>query len=113
MRAVKNQLDNAFKYSGDHTRIRCGVVRQGRHWRLYVQDEGRGLSPTHAELIFRPFVRVNTEDGHTPWGAGLGLAFVKTVVERHRGTISVNSREREGSTFSIDLPALDDAATDP
>jgi signal transduction histidine kinase len=57
--------------------------------------------------LFQPFTRLDEDQPDNPSGAGLGLAFVQTVAERHHGTISVNSREGEGTEFILRFPAAD------
>lgn len=104
-RALKNLFDNALKYSPDHTEVRCWIAHQNRDWYVHVQDQGRGISPEQMSVLFQPFTRLDTDTPNNPRGSGLGLAFVKTVVERHGGTISVASEKQKGTTFTLRLPA--------
>lgn len=106
-RVLRNLLDNAIKYSPDHTEIRCRITREGQSWRVAIEDQGFGMAPEQLERIFEPFTRVTSAAPDHPSGAGLGLAFARTTILRHGGTISADSREGKGSTFSIILPALD------
>lgn len=107
VRALKNLFDNALKYSPDHTRVRCWIIRKNSDWQIYIQDEGRGMSPEQTSVLFEPFTRLDTDTPDNPSGAGLGLAFVRTVVERHGGTILVASQKHKGTTFTLHLPALE------
>lgn len=103
-RACCNMLDNAIKYSPEHTRITCGILPVSNMWVMTIQDQGRGMSATQQRALFTPFTRFQEELAHNPTGAGLGLAFVHTVTQRHAGTISVQSEEGKGSIFRINLP---------
>jgi len=105
-RVLRNLLDNALKYSPDHTTVRCGISRAGDNWHLTIEDQGRGIPPEQIDRIFDPFIRVDADTPGNSGGAGLGLAFVRTTVQRHRGTISAHSLEGRGSVFTISLPAL-------
>lgn len=112
-RALRNLLDNALKYSPDHTEVRCGLTRAGANWNITLQDQGRGIAPSQIRLLFNPFLRVAADSQGNPDGAGLGLAFVRAAVERHGGTVFAHSEEGRGSTFTLSVPALsDDEATD-
>ena len=104
-RVLRNLLDNALKYSPEHTTVRCGISRAGANWHITIEDEGRGIPAEQIDRIFEPFTRVAADTPGNSGGAGLGLAFVRTTVQRHRGTISARSQEGRGSTFTISLPA--------
>jgi PAS domain S-box-containing protein len=95
---LQNLIDNACKFSGPG-----GLVEIGQRGNsLYVEDHGRGFDMAYAEKIFRPFERlVNNEEIE---GTGIGLAHVKRIIERHGGTIWVNSIVGEGTTFFFTLP---------
>lgn len=103
-RAWDNLLDNAVKYSPPDTVIRCHIAERAASWELGIRDEGRGMTAAQRQALFRPFVRFDEDDTDHPAGAGLGLAFVKTVIERHGGTIGVDSAPGGGTVFTIALP---------
>ncbi|NYT58452.1 CHASE2 domain-containing protein [Alcaligenaceae bacterium] len=103
-RACCNLLDNAVKYSPEHTRITCSISPASGMWVVTIQDQGRGMSATQQRALFTPFTRFQEDVTDNPSGAGLGLAFVHTAIHRHAGTISVQSEEGQGSTFRISLP---------
>lgn len=105
-RVLRNLIDNAIKYSPDHTRIRCQISRVDTQWHISIEDQGRGIPPEQLERIFEPFTRVAGDAPGNASGAGLGLAFVRLTLQRHGGTISAYSQERQGSTFVVSLPAL-------
>ncbi len=104
-RACCNLLDNALKYSADHTEVVCSIVSDKNAWLLSIQDHGRGISPDQQAQLFKPFTRFQEDTPRNPSGTGLGLAFVMTVIRRHGGTISVHSQQGAGSIFRISLPA--------
>ncbi|MFW7340743.1 CHASE2 domain-containing protein [Pollutimonas sp. H1-120] len=104
-RACCNLLDNAIKFSADHTLVICSIERDKEAWLLAVQDHGRGMKADQQAALFMPFSRIAQEAMGNPQGTGLGLAFVATVVKRHGGSIAVESREEAGSTFQLRLSA--------
>lgn len=100
--AVYNLLDNAIKFTcpGDRVEVRAfedrGIVA------VEVADTGMGIPADELPHIFEPLFRGQGAQGTE--GSGLGLALVKTVVERHSGTVSVHSRPKQGSIFTLRLP---------
>jgi signal transduction histidine kinase len=108
VRAISNLVDNAIKYSGADTRITFTLARRESFWQIRLSDQGRGIDASHLAGIFTPFSRVGENAADNPAGSGLGLAFVKTVIERHNGTISASSTPGAGTTFTIELPASGD-----
>ncbi|MFM7460812.1 MAG: CHASE2 domain-containing protein, partial [Burkholderiales bacterium] len=112
-RAVINLLSNAIKYSPEHTTIRVSLRTDNgvSGWRIDVTDEGFGIAPENMSRLFRRFQRFEQEGQPKSDGIGLGLVFVRTVVERMGGDVQVNSRimmhdsDAHGTTFSIFLPA--------
>jgi CHASE2 domain-containing sensor protein/signal transduction histidine kinase len=100
-RMVCNLIGNAIKYSDEGTMIRCTLERGAETLCCRIADKGHGIAPEDIEEIFRPFHRSRGVEGS---GAGLGLAFVRTVVQRHGGTIEVESSLGAGTVFSVRLP---------
>jgi len=101
---VVNLLSNADKYSRDDKRIELRLFGDGGKAVLTVKDHGIGIAPKHLKKIFKKFYRVNDKAVRDKRGIGLGLAFVKNIVEVHKGRISVESVPGEGSTFRVELP---------
>jgi two-component system phosphate regulon sensor histidine kinase PhoR len=99
-----NLLDNANKYSPSNPNIRVAVKEQGPEVQITLQDQGIGMSRDAAKKIFDKFYRVPTGNVHDVKGFGLGLSYVKTMLEAHHGTIQVQSELGKGSTFTINLP---------
>ncbi len=103
---VRNLLDNAIKYTPAGGKIAVsmrGVQGAQRSFvELCVQDTGIGIPPEAQKRVFERFYRA--DPSHTVPGTGLGLAIVKEIVEAHQGTIHLESRVGEGSTFCVRLP---------
>jgi two-component system phosphate regulon sensor histidine kinase PhoR len=103
---VVNLLDNANKYSPEKPRISIATRNAGGGLALMVKDNGIGMSREAQKQIFEKFYRVSTGNRHDVKGFGLGLSYVKTIVEAHGGSISVKSEPTKGSVFEIFLPSL-------
>ena len=99
-----NLLDNANKYSPSNPMIRLAVKEQGSEVQITLQDQGIGMSRDAVKKIFDKFYRVPTGNVHDVKGFGLGLSYVKTMLEAHHGTIQVQSELGKGSIFTINLP---------
>ena len=106
MNVVLNLLDNANKYSPESPAITVRSEQRGNHIVLSVQDHGIGMSREAARQIFQKFYRVPTGNRHDVKGFGLGLAYVKSVVDQHDGEIDVDSEPGRGSKFFITLPLI-------
>ena len=111
-RVIRNLLSNAIKYSGEgkDISVNAKISEDGNYLEFSVQDHGMGIAKEHLEKIFDRFYRVENAT-HTIKGTGLGLHLVKMTVEKyHNGTVSVESKENEGSTFTVKLPIKVDEA---
>lgn len=110
-RTLNELLDNAVKYSPEGGRIMVTATSQNtrkrRMLKIDVSDEGIGIEPDDLESIFEDFRQVDASDTRTYGGLGLGLAFVKRIVEAHGGTITAESEPGRGATFSFTLPAAE------
>ncbi|MBT1160567.1 ATP-binding protein [Bifidobacterium sp. SO1] len=109
--AVKNLVENAIHYSPAHTVVAVGVAQRRGKVTIRVVDQGIGIPAESLGRVFERFYRVDPARSRETGGSGLGLAITKHCVQECGGTISVWSREGEGSTFTIELPAADDTAT--
>ncbi|AHV94367.1 sensor histidine kinase [Bordetella holmesii] len=103
-RAMANLLDNAIKYSPRDSHIVCDIQHHATDWVMSVADQGPGIAADQQALVFQPFVRVAQAAHADAGGAGLGLAFVRTVAERHHGQAVVRSAPGQGSIFILRLP---------
>ncbi len=101
---INNLLDNAIKYAGDQVKINIALSENGDRYTLSVQDNGIGIPKAYQKGVFDLFFRVPSGNIHNVKGFGLGLAYVKQIVQQHQGTIDLSSEEAVGSTFVIDLP---------
>lgn len=103
---IINILDNAIKYSSDVPKIDVYTKNVGNNILLKVSDQGDGMSKQVQKHVFEKFYREHTGNVHNVKGHGLGLAYVKRIVEDHQGHISVESEKGKGSTFTIKLPLI-------
>ena len=101
--AVNNLLDNARKY-GRGTPVRLEARRAGRQLEIEVSDQGPGIAPREHKKIFKKYYRIPDGDRQGVRGYGLGLSYVKTVAERHRGKIQIRSGAGTGTSISLVLP---------
>ncbi|WP_452223039.1 sensor histidine kinase [Lacinutrix chionoecetis] len=101
-----NILDNAVKYSPESPKITVDTLNVGNSILIKITDEGSGMSKAAAKRVFEKFYREHTGNIHNVKGHGLGLAYVKRIVEDHSGHISVESEKDKGSTFTIKLPLI-------
>jgi signal transduction histidine kinase len=106
VRVLLNLLDNAYKYSRGDRQICVRARADGDRVRLSVSDHGVGMSRAAARRVLQKFFQVDqslVREGH---GCGLGLSIVEYIVRAHGGTITVESRADEGSTFTVTLPTV-------
>ena len=102
--AFSNLIDNALKYSQKPPEIHISCQQQEAGIVLLFQDNGIGISKANQQIIFDKFQRVSTGAIHNQKGFGLGLAYVKKVIDLHRGFINIFSELGKGSRFDLFLP---------
>ena len=101
---VYNLLDNAVKYSTTKPVISITTKNERNHLVIEIKDNGIGIRKEDLKMIFDKFYRVSTGNIHDIKGFGLGLFYVKLIINEHNGSIDVKSKLGEGSTFTIKLP---------
>jgi two-component system phosphate regulon sensor histidine kinase PhoR len=101
--ALWNLLDNAVKYSGDSRIVRV-AVEGGETVAIRVHDNGLGVAPAERQRIFEKFARGSSAGRAGVKGTGIGLAMVRHIADAHGGTVTVESRAGDGTTFRIELP---------
>lgn len=101
---VYNLLDNALKYSPEQPHITLSTRSTPEGVGITVADQGLGMTKEQASRIFEKFYRVPTGNRHDVKGFGLGLSYVKKMIDEHHGQIHVESQPGKGSTFDIFLP---------
>lgn len=104
--ALINLLDNANKYSPETPDIKLTTRNEGNWYVVEISDKGMGMESTNKTKIFEKFFREETGNIHNVKGQGLGLSYVKKIVEIHKGQIHVDSHKGKGSTFTIKLPMV-------
>ncbi len=102
--AVFNLIDNALKYTPESPEIVVTSFNQGGYFCLAVADNGVGISRDQHKKIFDKLYRVPTGNVHNVKGFGLGLSYVKSIIEKHRGLIKLESELGVGSTFTVFIP---------
>lgn len=103
---IVNILENAIKYSPDTPKIDIYTENIKDMILIKVKDQGLGMSKVAQKRVFEKFYREHTGDLHNVKGHGLGLAYVKRIVEDHNGQVFVESEKGKGSTFIIKLPLI-------
>lgn len=104
---VSNLIDNAVKYCKQAPRIEIKLTRERNNVKLSIKDYGIGIAKDHLNRIFDNFYRVPTGNIHNVKGFGLGLSYVKKIVEEHNGTITVSSESGKGTIFVVQFTLVD------
>lgn len=103
---LQNLIDNAIKYRKDTPFITISTFNTGSHYVLQVEDNGIGMSNETQKYIFNRFYRGDTGDRHDVKGFGLGMSYVKHIVDEHNGEINIKSKPGKGTKVTIYLPEL-------
>jgi two-component system phosphate regulon sensor histidine kinase PhoR len=101
---ISSLLDNAYKYCDKAPQIVISTSNNAKDILISIQDNGIGINEDAMKMIFDKFYREKHGNRHDVKGFGLGLSYVKKIVEMHDGSINVKSRKGEGTVFIINVP---------
>lgn len=101
-----NMLENALKYSEEAPNIEVFTESTSKFFTVKIKDDGIGMSKNVQKYVFNKFYREHKGNVHNVKGHGLGLAYVKKIIENHQGTVFVESEKGIGSTFIVKLPLI-------
>ena len=102
--AISNLVDNAIKYSENDVKISISTFNQNNKLMISIKDNGIGMSKETVKNVFEKFYRAHSGNVHNVKGFGLGMSYVKTIIDALKGTIKVESALNKGTTFTIELP---------
>ncbi|MDD4374334.1 MAG: ATP-binding protein [Bacteroidales bacterium] len=101
-----NLISNAVKYNKEGGKVQVIISDRGKDLEIKVSDTGIGMSEEDSDKIFQDFVRIKNSKTKEITGSGLGLSITRKMIEQYNGTIEVESKPDEGTTFTVSLPRL-------
>lgn len=105
---INNLVSNAVKYSLEHVNILISTLNRNGRICILVHDDGIGIGKEHQKYIFDKFYRVSSGNVHDVKGFGLGLYYVKEMVQAHKGDIALESEPGKGTVFTISIPYINE-----
>lgn len=102
--AISNLVENGIKYNVDDGWVRVSLDADHKYFYVMVADSGMGIPEESLERIFERFYRVDKSHSREIGGTGLGLSIARSAILMHHGVLSVNSKEEEGTTFTVRIP---------
>jgi two-component system phosphate regulon sensor histidine kinase PhoR len=101
---LSNLFDNAIKYSKENLCIKVSTCNTNKMLQIKIEDNGIGMNKETTKRVFEKFYRAHTGNIHNVKGFGLGMSYVKTVIDVHKGRIKVDSTLGKGSCFTVEVP---------
>lgn len=101
---IYNLIENAIKYSNNNPEIRINTSNNKNGINIEISDKGIGIAKENQQRIFEQFFRGETGNVHNTKGHGIGLSYVKLIIEKHKGLLTFKSKKDKGTTFNIFLP---------
>ena len=101
---LNNLIDNAIKYSKEKLELRITTHSTNKNLVIRIDDNGIGMSRESLKRVFEKFYRAHTGNVHNVKGFGLGMSYVKTIIDAHKGNIKVDSTLGKGTCFTVEIP---------
>jgi two-component system, OmpR family, phosphate regulon sensor histidine kinase PhoR len=104
---LNNLIDNAIKYSKENLELQITTASTQKNMTIKIEDNGIGMNRESLKRVFEKFYRAHTGNVHNVKGFGLGMSYVKTIIDAHKGNIKVESTLGKGTTFIVEMPLIE------